>query len=168
MNLSSAPSSQRSGNQSGFTLSEVLIAVAILGVSFISLYTGMSAGFAMTQVSRENLRATQIMVEKMEGIRLFNWNQVTASNMIPTQFTTRYYPGLAGDQAKGITYSGTIVVTNLASMPYSMQYWPSKTYDDKLRTVSVQVDWKSGEVQRTRYMSTLVSRDGLQNYVFHF
>lgn len=161
--LSSTPRTRRR-NQSGFTLAEVVIAAAILGVSFVSLYAGMSAGFAMTQVSRENLRATQIMVEKMEGIRLFNWNQVTVSNMIPTHFTTRYYPKVGGAQAKGVTYDGTIAVTNVSVLQFS----PAKSYDSKLRAVSVELNWTSGDVQRTRKMTTLVSRDGLQNYVFHF
>ena len=86
--------------EAAFTLSEVIVAVGVLAVSFVSLYAGISAGFAMTQVSRENLRATQIMVEKMEGIRLFNWNQVTESNMIPETFTERYYPGVGQGDAR--------------------------------------------------------------------
>jgi len=161
--LSSATQTCRR-SQSGFTLAEVVIAAGILGVSFVSLYAGMSAGFAMTQSSRENLRATQIMVEKMEGIRLFNWNQVTTENLIPTHFTTRYYPSVGGGTAKGVPYDGTITVTNLSALQFS----PAKSYDNKLRAVSVEINWTSGEVQRTRRMSTLVSRDGLQNYVFHF
>ena len=161
MILSRSNRVRRSRLQAGFTLAEVVIAVGILGVSFISLYAGMSAGFAMTQVSRENLRATQIMVEKMEGIRLFNWNQVVASNMIPSQFTTRYYPNVGGAQASGITYSGTISVTNavlLLSDPPS--------YMANLRFVSVGVEWKSGDVTRRRTMTTMVSKNGLQNYVY--
>lgn len=162
MILSSATTRPRYRRQAGFTLAEVVIAVGILGVSFVSLYAGMSAGFSMTQISRENLRATQIMVEKMEGIRLFNWDQVTVSNMIPTKFTTRYYPGVRGGQPSGLTYTGTITVTNLASM----QFAPAKSYDANLRVVTVEVGWMSGNIQRTRSMSTLISKDGLQNYVF--
>lgn len=148
--------------QAAFTLSEVVIAVGLLAISFISLYAGMSAGFAMTRVSRENLRATQIMVEKMEGIRLFNWNQVTLSNMIPSTFTERYYPGLANGQASGITYTGTITVTD----PASLQFYPPRSYDTNMRVVSVEVRWRSGDVPRSRRMSTLVSKNGLQNYVY--
>lgn len=160
MILSSAFSTKRLRKQAGFTLAEVMIAVGILGVSFVSLYAGMSAGFALTRVSRENLRATQIMVEKMEGIRLFNWNQITASNMIPTKFTSRYYPTVGGDQASGVAFNGTISVTNavLSQAP--------TTYADNLRFVTVSVEWTSGDIQRTRSMTTMVSKFGLQNYVF--
>jgi prepilin-type N-terminal cleavage/methylation domain-containing protein len=145
--------------QCGFTLAEVVIAVGILGVSFISLYAGMSAGFAMTQVSRENLRATQIMVEKMEGIRLFNWNQVVSANLIPTNFTTRYYPKVGGVSANGITYSGAISVTNAVLTP-------APTYVNNLRFVTVGVEWQSGDITRRRSMTTMVSKNGLQNYVY--
>ena len=148
--------------EAAFTLSEVMVAVGVLAVSFVSLYAGISAGFAMTQVSRENLRATQIMVEKMEGIRLFNWNQVTESNMIPETFTERYYPGVGQGDARGIVYTGTITVTN----PASFRFNPPRSYDDNMRVVSVEVNWTSGDVRRTRRMSTLVSKNGLQNYVY--
>lgn len=157
--LSCAKPVRRPPREAGFTLAEVVIAVGILGVSFVSLYAGMSAGFAMTQVSRENLRATQIMVEKMEGIRLFNWNQVVSANLIPTNFTTRYYPRVGGVTANGITYSGRISVTNAVLTP-------APTYLNNLRFVTVGVEWQSGDVARRRSMTTMVSKNGLQNYVY--
>jgi Tfp pilus assembly protein PilV len=163
MILSSASPRMKRNAQAAFTLAEVVIAVGILGISFISLYAGMSAGFAMTRTSRENLRATQIMVEKMEGIRLFNWNQVTTGNMVPTKFSTRYYPKVGNGQAAGISYTGSITVTNLASM----NFYPARTYDSNLRVVTVELKWMSGDVPRTRSMSTLISKDGMQNYVFY-
>ncbi len=157
--LSCAKPVRRPPRQAGFTLAEVVIAVGILGVSFVSLYAGMSAGFAMTQVSRENLRATQIMVERMEGIRLFNWNQVVASNMVPSTFSTRYYPKVGGSTANGIAYTGTLSVTNAVLNP-------APSYVNNLRFVTVGVQWQSGNVPRHRSMTTMVSRNGLQNYVY--
>ena len=146
----------------GFTLAEVVVAVGVLSISFVSLYLGISSGFALTRVSRENLRATQIMVEKMEGIRLFNWNQVTISNMIPTTFTENYYPSVGNGAAQGITYNGTITITD----PSAMDFKPPRSYDSNTRVVTVEVNWVSGDVQRSRSMSTLVSKNGLQNYVY--
>lgn len=159
MILSSSTYKRRHGSEPGFTLPEVVIAVGILAISFVSLYAGMSAGFAMTRSSRENLRATQIMVEKMEGIRLFNWNQVLTANMIPSQFTTRYYPAVGGDQPNGVQYTGHIAVTNVVLNP-------APSYVTNMRFVTVEVDWKSGDIQRNRKMTTMVSKDGLQNYVY--
>jgi prepilin-type N-terminal cleavage/methylation domain-containing protein len=152
---------RRNREQAGFTLAEVMVAVAIVGIAFASLYVGMGSGLLITQSSRENLRATQIMLERMEGIRLHNWNQITISNMVPTKFATRYYPKTLGGNtnSQGIMYSGAI---NISTPVIS----PAPTYVDKLRMVDVEIQWKSGEIQRSRSMSTLVAQDGLQNYVF--
>src|SRR6266481_414088 len=89
-------------SQIAYTLVEVIVCVALIIILFVSLYGGMSSGFAVTQTSRENLRATQIMLEYMEGIRLYNWDQLTSSNWIPTSFTNYYYPLASANESKGI------------------------------------------------------------------
>src|SRR5688572_12216267 len=99
-----------SRGRSAFTLAEVLVAVSLMSVAFVSLYLGISSSFAITQLSRENLRATQIMLERMEGIRLYNWNQLIFSNMIPSTFTAHYYPAGTNGGSKGIMYGGEISV----------------------------------------------------------
>src|SRR5438309_2049072 len=63
-------------SESGHTLVEVMVAMAVLGFMMVALYAGFSSGFAVVRVSRENLRATQIMAEGMEVARLYNWDQV--------------------------------------------------------------------------------------------
>jgi hypothetical protein len=146
-------------SQMAFALVEVVVGAGLLGIMMISLYGGMSSGFAVTQLARENLRGTQIMLERMEGIRLYNWDQLTTSNMIPASFTNYYYPLAANGESKGIAYKGTMLITN-ASMT------PSATYSTNMRIVTVSISWKSGKVQRNRSMSTYVSKNGIQNYVF--
>jgi len=146
-------------HQLAYTLVEVVIGVAIVGIAFVSLYAGMSAGFAVTQLSRENLRATQIILERMEGLRLYNWNQLCYSNMIPLNFTNYYYPLTGTNEAKGVAYRGTMVVTNAGLTP-------AASYGDNMRKILVTVSWESSGVQRIRTMSTYTSRNGLQNYVY--
>ena len=72
MKFSQTVDRKHKASLAAFTLAEVVIAVGVLGVSIISLYAGISSGFALTRSSRENLRATQIMVEQMEAIRLYS------------------------------------------------------------------------------------------------
>jgi len=55
---------------SAFTLVEVMVAVWLGAIMFVGLYLGFSQGFAVIQLTRENLRATQILQEKAETIRL--------------------------------------------------------------------------------------------------
>jgi hypothetical protein len=52
-----------------FSFIEVLVASAICGIMFLTLYAGFSSGFVILQLSRENLRGTQILQEKLETIR---------------------------------------------------------------------------------------------------
>ena len=69
------------------------MAAAILGFVATSLYGAFSAGFCVIQSTRENLRATQILVQKMEAVRLFTWSQVAdTTNYLKATFTEPYDP----------------------------------------------------------------------------
>ena len=142
-----------------FTLAEVMVGIAILSLMGLSLFAGMTMGFSVTQLSRENLRATQIMLDRMEGIRLFNWNQLVYSNWIPSTFTEYYYPLTNLTESKGITYNGTMVVTNVTLSP-------AATYSTNMRALIVTVTWTNNGRLRTRTMTTYSARDGIQNYIY--
>ena len=73
------------GRRAAFTLIEVMAASSLAGIMFISVFAGLTSSFQIVQVNRENLRAGQILLEKMELIRLYNWNQVTGAD------TTTFY-----------------------------------------------------------------------------
>lgn len=144
---------------SAYTLAEVMVAILILAIMMGSLYGGFSTGFSVIQVTRENLRATQIMLERMETIRLYRWDQITTANYIPKTFTNYYYPdGLANGSA-GVAFTGSVAIAN---MPISI---PS-AYTNNMRQISVSIGWKSGKTWRKRDMNTYVARYGLQNYVY--
>lgn len=134
---------------------ETMIAVCIAGLMFLTLYAGFSSGFAILQLSRENLRGTQILQEKLETIRLYSWDQLTNTSFIPGTFVENFYP--AGQTNVGISYTGIVTV---ASAPIS------ETYSNDLRLVTVQLQWTSAKVLRKRDMATFVSRYGLQNYIY--
>lgn len=145
-----------------FTITEVLMAAAILSLLFLGLFGGISYGFAVTRVSRENLRATQIILERMEGIRLYTYDQLVSSNMIPTTFTANYYPiVISTNEAQGITYYGQMTFSDPGTGTY---------YNSNLRTVTVTVNWTnqygSSVIPHSRSMQTLVGRWGIQNYTF--
>jgi len=157
---------RRTARWAAFTLAEVLVAVALMSVGFVSLYLGVSSSFAVTQMSRENLRATQIMIERIEGIRLYNWNQLNYSNnMIPGTFISHYFPAGTNGESKGITYGGEINI-GVANLN------PSATYSDLMRAVTVRVTWTNSirggqQIVRRRSMTTYAARDGIQNYVIN-
>lgn len=140
----------------GFTLVELMVAIASVGVLFVTLYLGITQGFSVIQLARENLRATQILEERMETIRLYTWEQINTSGFIPSTFTAPFYA--VGQDTSGLTYSGTLTLEN-ANLS-------GATYNDTLKLVTVTVSWQSGGTARTRTMSTLVSRYGMQQYIY--
>ncbi len=154
---SKATRRMRSG-VSAFTLVEVVVAVGVLGIMLVTLYLGISVGFSMTQSERENLRATQVMLERMEGIRLFTWDQLVDPTKNPPAFTNYFAPSSIN---LGVMYVGTMTVTTNISLT------PSATYSANMRRVTVQASWTSRNVTHTRSMSTYVSKNGVQNYVFN-
>jgi type II secretory pathway pseudopilin PulG len=164
MNLIKPIKSARS-SQSAFTFVEVMIGMAIMVVLFTSLFAGMTMGLGVTQMSRENQRATQIMADKMEGVRLYTWDQLTNGTFLKTSFTNYFYEtnGIetANSGGNGIVYTGSISV---ASAPLKD---PAPSYVDSCRLVTVQVGWYSGNVLHSRSMVTLYSQKGLQNYVYN-
>src|SRR5437588_7490721 len=112
----------------GFTVMEATVAVAVVAVVVISLYTAMTFGFNQVQFGREDMRATQLMVRTMDQLRLFAWDQVTNNTSIPTAFLepfnpedpTPVVPGHGNGHGKGgngkggtippLVYSGTISI----------------------------------------------------------
>jgi len=159
MNIRTSSEQRTDTRRHAFTLMEVLVVVAIIGVEFVSLYLGMTQGFGIVQVARENLRATQILQEKMETIRLYTWDQINTAGFIPPTFTAAFYP--AGSQTnQGATYQGTVTISDVPP-PLS-----TASYAKDMKMVVVQVNWQSGNIQRNRDMRTLVSHYGLHNYIY--
>ncbi len=142
--------------RTAFTLVELIVAMAVIGVVVVALYGGISTGFSSVRLARENLRATQILVEKMEAIRLYDWDQLTAASFIPTNFFVPYDPADTTNTTK-VIYSGQVSIT-----PVSL----AASYTNDLRLVTVQLTWNTAGLPRTRQLSTYVCRTGLQNYLY--
>src|ERR1043166_9020654 len=101
-----------------FTLVEVLIGVVIMAIMIVGFYLRFSQGFAVIQVTRENLRAAHILGERMETIRLFTWEDLNAAAN-PYAFEVKFYPttpskGQKTSPNEGITYYGTRTITDAA------------------------------------------------------
>ena len=134
-----------------------MVAMGVLGLMVVSLFAGISSGFDVVRVARENLRATQILEERMEVIRLIKWDNVTPG-FIPTTFSAPFYAAdPTNSPAGGLIYSGTVLVTNSGI---------SEGYAADLRLIQINLTWTSGNVTRNREMTTYVSKYGMQNYIY--
>jgi type II secretory pathway pseudopilin PulG len=141
--------------QAATTIAEVVAAVAILAISAAGLMGALANGFFSVQLTRENQRATQIMIERTEMARLYNWDQVTAPGFILTNFISAYDPSMAN--GGGTYYTGSVEV---ASVPFAANY------ASNMRQLTVTLNWQTRGLPRTRSITTLLGKDGLQNYVY--
>ena len=145
----------------GLFLLEATIGMALLGLLFMALYSGLATTSYFVKLSRENLRATQLMAEKLDTIRLYGWKKIVED---PTYIPQRFYPPLysddpstAGNNATTRVYTGQIIVE---PAPFT------ESYADDLRVVTVKLSWVTGKMARTHSMSTLVSKYGVYKYVY--
>ncbi len=153
INIAIAPSAGRR-RQQAFSLVEVLISMALLATVLGALLTSFTTGFFSLQLARENLRATQVMLEQMETIRLYSWSQINQPGFVQPTFTAYYDPNSPNS---GVMYRGTTTWSPVSlSVPYANQ----------LTQLTVRVDWRTGRLNRSRTFTTFVAHNGLQRYVF--
>ena len=144
----------------GVSLIEVVMATGIIAITGGGVISSVNYGLCVMRIARENQRATQIMLEKLEAIRLYNWSQVTNDSFIPDGFTAPYDPTATG-AAQGTTYYGTMSVTT----PTFSGTTPN--YSASIRQFNVSVSWTNiGGLTHTRSLSTFVAQNGIQNYVY--
>lgn len=152
-----------------FSIVEALVSACVVGVLFVSLYAGITAGFGALNSARENLRATQVMIDKMETLRLYSWSQVstfgTSTSYIPSTFTESFYPTTTnyssstvstGATGGGFIYYGTVEITNSGF---------AQNYSNSVKVVTVTLNWTNG-VPRSQSMSTYTAQYGIQNYIY--
>ena len=138
---------------------EAVIAMVVVGVVVLALFGGMAYATFGVRLSRENQRATQILVEKLEAIRTYNWDQINTTGFIPLNFTAPYSSiGTTNPTSGGLVYTGAVV---FAAIPTGGQ-----NYTNDLRLVTINLSWTSGGLARNRQLSTYVARYGIQNYLF--
>src|SRR5829696_3567077 len=144
------------------------VGMGILGTAVGALFSGITAGFFTVRMARENLRATQIMLEKVETIRLYSWQQVTntyPTNFIPTTFTAKYDP-ITQPSSSGLIYDGEVTITPVNGAEMAGWGGTIPNYTNNMRAVTVKLRWKTGNVDRHREFKSFISRYGLQDYVY--
>jgi len=150
--------------QQGWSLAEVMVAIVVLAIVFVSLFVAFSYGFTVIRSTREDLRATQILTQKIEGIRLCTYAQLSSC---PTNFTDTYAT-LGNTNSSSLVYYGTITRGRNTDLPNG-----TSGYRDQVQLITVTVTWTTPGVSasdpavtHTRSMQTESALYGLQNYLF--
>jgi Tfp pilus assembly protein PilV len=142
--------------QAAYSLIEVVVAVMVLMTIATAFYLGLSSCFSVVKTSREEVRAAQIMTQKLEGARLCTWSELT-------NFTFKEpYDPVSGTNFSGVYYYGRFVrgpATNVSS---------SASYRDNMYLVTVSLTWTNnrGTGIYNREMQTHYARYGLQSYIW--
>jgi type II secretory pathway pseudopilin PulG len=145
---------------SAMTLVEVVMATGIISITAGGVISSVNYGLCVMRVARENQRATQVLLEKLEAIRLYDWTQVTNTGFIPNSFTAVYDP-TSSSTAQGTTYYGTLAI---ATPNFS---GTTPNYSANLRQFTVSLVWTNlGGVRHARSLSTYVAQNGMQNYIY--
>jgi len=148
---------KKSGITSGVSLIEVVIAVCVVGMVAGGLMGAISCGFTMIARTRENQRATQVMLEKVETLRLYSWSQINSNGFVPVKFSELLNPSDSGKKDAAMI-QGTM---SIGKFPYTT------SYSNSLRQVTLTLEWRgAGNLRRTRHLTTFIAKDGMQNYVY--
>ncbi len=143
---------------SGFTLAETMVAVLTGAVMLAALYASFAFGYGAVKLAREDLRATQILLQQMETLRLTSFSAIQAGTS-----TDYFTPAGMTNGCAGAVYSITIT-TNAPTtndMPVQPVYYMSK-----MRKVTVTATWTNANQLRTRSLMTYASQSGIQSYVY--
>ncbi len=136
----------------------MVMATGIIALTGGGVVSSVNYGLFIMRMARENQRATQVMLEKLEAIRLYNWDEVTNNGYVPTTFTAAYDP--TSTSAQGTLYYGTMSVT-------TPTFSTTPNYSANMRQFSVSVSWTNiGGLRHTRSLNTFVAQNGIQNYVY--
>lgn len=145
----SSPDIERRRASAAFTMMEVVVAMAIIGFLVVALYAAIATSVGLVKSCQENERVTQILSEKMDTIRLYNWEQIRSNNFVVTNFTVAIDPL---DANSSPYYTGRIAI---AQAPVG------GLYRSNLLQVTINVDWVSGSRPQNRSMTTFVAKYGL-------
>lgn len=143
----------------GFTLVEAMVATFAAAIMMLALYACFAGGYSMIKVSREDLRATQIALERMEAIRVSPYAFLMDATKFPTTNTVYFDEAGKSSGKGGVPYTVTFKAEALSAPKPKTQFYTN------MMEVTVTVSWKSGNLQRSRSMQAYAAQRGIQGYV---
>lgn len=155
------PAAGAGSAESGHTLAGLLASAAALGVVAGALYLPFTAAVRVGHAMRDNLGATQIVMQKAEALRLFTGSQAAdATRQARPLFVERDDPSSAAGSQGGMQYTGYLSTTDDA--PSALRTHP--------RTVTVTICWtnQSGRkpVVHSRAVQARLAPDGMPKYIW--
>jgi prepilin-type N-terminal cleavage/methylation domain-containing protein len=166
-------------NEGGFSLIESVIGMLVVGILITGLYGVITSGFRTEQWNREDLRATQILIEKMDQLRVISWEDLNDASVVPRTFQAALNPEETASLRTRVISIGGVLTNTIVVGPRSDRALlftgtvevldaPNDTaYSSEMKQVRVTVNWTSAAgMPRSRSFTTFVARYGMQNYQY--
>ena len=135
--------------------------MGLLGITFVAMLGSLNWVVSGVQWARESARATQLMEEKLDTLRLYSWDQLNTPGFISTNFVSTFSTLENGAAVpaydRGLIYTGTVTI---GSAPLT------EAYGSQVKLVTVSLRWNSGHRPRLAQMSTFVAQYGMQSFVY--
>lgn len=134
-------------DEAGFTLVEVLIAVAILGIAFAALLGGMQSSILGSDIHRQQASAGAVLLQAAESVKDQSRNAFLSCAQVAAGSTYNPYTGLQSVPA-GWAASGAVTVT-------AIDHWNGTTFQSAcsaawpLQRVTLSVRSSSGRATET-------------------
>lgn len=169
--------SHRRPTPSAMTIPEVLVAMCVMAVGFVSVWTSAGQCIRFAQAHRETIAATETLMRRVEDCRAAGWDTIVSAeniqanilqtpsadcsylNDIEEQITVTPYPPVTPAPTPIIVQRHSNGVVQIISAPAAGLYLRSTL----AVRADLQVTWKSGQNQRQRQRiySTVISMQGL-------
>jgi Tfp pilus assembly protein PilV len=145
-----------------FTLAEVLVSVFLCAIMLTAVSAAISYGFSNVRLEREDLRATQILVEQMENLRLTRYEN------LQNYTNTAYYDPTATNGSTGVVYSVTFATNTLSASDLVAPGTPNPVvwYTNAIVRITATATWTNSNMQRSRTIQTYASKNGIQQYIY--
>ena len=133
--------------QQAFTITEVAVVTVLLGILLTSVLALQSQASRFMHDIRVTARASQVLQQKMEDIRLLTWDQLTN------------YPAVWTDSASVFGAYTVTITTN----PYD--FYSGTATVLKVTLTTTWTNFSSRRIETNR-LTTLVSNRGLNQYIY--
>jgi hypothetical protein len=141
-------------SSAAFTLVEAIMAIAVIGILFSGLFGTIKANVSLVALCRDNQLATQILTEKVEVLRVYNWEQLNSNGFVPTNFVVALDPANASSAPY---YTGRVSIVSPAPI--------GEGYNSNVALVTVTLNWVNEKRPQTRKVVSYVGKNGLQQYI---
>ncbi len=150
---------QRKQNVAGDTFPNMSTTVAFVGVVVTFLYGVFSAGFPVIQSARQDLRTTQMVMQKAEALRLFTSSQVCEASNQRVPVSVEPNDPSAARRNPGSVQSAGYLSAHLANAARS------QTHTVTVTLCSTNADGAKPVVHR-REVQMRLARNGMPKYIW--